>query len=246
MDNVIIAHEMLHSLKRRKHWAKSYMAVKTDICKAYDRLEWQFLRDTMDKMGFDGKWIHWIMLCVKSVMFSTLINGTPRGLIKPERGIRQGDPLSPYLFILCAEVLSHLLTKAEAEKTLKGMKISMTGPTISHLLFADDSLFFCHANQRSCSTIMQILSDYERVSGQAVNLRKSAITFGSKVLDSNKNILRRILNIHNEEGFGKYLGLSEQFGRKKKELFSYIVNKMKQRLYGWSHQFLSDAGNEFY
>ncbi|KAL1220370.1 putative mitochondrial protein [Cardamine amara subsp. amara] len=135
----------------------------------------------MMHLGFDSKWIEWIMKCVETVSFSVLINGTPQGMIQPKRGIRQGDPLSPYLFVVCAEVLSHLLTKAATEKNLKGKKISNMGPTITHLLFADDALFFCHAHPRSCSTVMRILGEYEKISGQAVNLNKSAITFGSKV-----------------------------------------------------------------
>lgn len=181
IDNVIIAQEMLYSLKSRKKWAKSY--VKTDISKAYDRLEWQFLRDTMRYMGFNELWIGWIMECVKSVSFSILVNGVPHGFIKPERGLRQGDPLSPYLFILCNEILSHLFEQAATTKRLKGMKINSSAPTINHILFADDALFFCHAHKRSCTTIIQVLKDYEKISGQAVNLHKSAITFGSKIQD---------------------------------------------------------------
>lgn len=84
MDNVIIAHEMLHSLKKRKRWANSYMTVKTDISKAYDRLEWYFLRDTMHHMGFDRVWINWVMQCVELVSYSVLINGSPKGNITPE------------------------------------------------------------------------------------------------------------------------------------------------------------------
>ena len=244
IDNVIIAHEMLHSLKSRKRWAKSYMAVKTDISKAYDRLEWKFLEDTMIGMGFDAKWIGWIMTCVSTVSFSALINGSPTGNITPQRGIRQGDPLSPYLFIICSEVLSHLLLRATAETKLKGMKISTYGPTINHLLFADDALFFCHAHPRSCKTIQRILEMYEKASGQAVNLSKSAITFGSRVSDTMKTRLRTILNIHNDGGCGKYLGLPEVIGQKKKEIFNFILEKIKKRTKGWSNKYLSEAGKE--
>lgn len=141
MDNVIIAHEMLHSLKHRKRWVKSYMTVKANISKAYDIMEWRFIKYTMQSMGFRDIWIRWIMMCIKSVYFSALVNGIPVGMIKLNRGIQQGDPLSPYIFILCAEVLSHLFTQTTESRQLKGMKISQSGPSINQFLFADNALF---------------------------------------------------------------------------------------------------------
>jgi len=146
-DNVIMAHEVFHSLKVRKRQANSYMALKTDITKAYDRLEWNFLEETMRYMGFVETWICWIMIFVTTVSFSVLINGTTHGYIQPQRGIRQGDPLSLYLFIICAEVLTHLMTQAIEQRQIQGVKISNRSPAISHLLFADDSLFFMLANK---------------------------------------------------------------------------------------------------
>lgn len=151
-----------------------YRRFVISITKAYDRLEWKFLEKTIKHMGFDNKWI---MKCVSTVSFSVLINGSPHGSILPERGIPKSDPLSPYLFILCAEVLSHMIRKAEAEKRIQGAKISSRGPMITYLLFADDSLFFTLANSKSCKVIKDIFNKYEEVSAQAVNLRKSAITF---------------------------------------------------------------------
>lgn len=221
------------------------MTIKTDISKAYYRLELSFLRDTMIHMGFDQRRISWIMECVQTVSFSILMNGTSSGMIRPERGIRQGDPLSPDLFILYGEVLSHLFNKAASNNKLKGMKISITGSTVNHLLFADDALFFCHAHPRSCKTVMKLLKEYETVSGQAVNLRKSAITFGAKVHDNVKTRIRNILNIHNDGGNGRYLGLSENMGRKKKENFQFIIEKEQQRIQGWTHRFLSESGKRF-
>lgn len=243
-DNIIVAHEVFHSLKARKRQATSYMAVKTDITKAYDRLEWSFLEETMQRLGFHTRWVKWIMSCVTSVKFSVLINGTPEGQIIPQRGLRQGDPLSPYLFILCAEVLSHLMIRAMNDRSLLSVKIALGAPAVNHLFFADDSLFFSLANPKAGRKLKQILSMYEAVSGQSVNLGKSSITFGNKVSEDVKRRMRNLLGIHNEGGHGKYLGLPEQFGRKKSDMFRYIIDKVKAAAQGWNKKFLSHGGKE--
>jgi hypothetical protein len=119
------------------------MAIKLDMSKAYDRVEWTFLEPVIRKLGFAEQWIALIMRCVTSVCYQVLINGTPYGNIKPTRGIRQGDPLSPYLFLFCAEGLSSLLWKAKREKKITGVPIVAKGIKLSHILFADDNLLFC-------------------------------------------------------------------------------------------------------
>lgn len=118
------------------------MAVKTDVSKTYERVEWNFLETTLRLFGFNEQWISWIMGTIRSVQYSVLINGVPHGNIKPQRGIRQGDPLSPYLFILCVDVLSHLINSRVADGDIQGILIVLGVPGITHLQFADDSLFF--------------------------------------------------------------------------------------------------------
>ena len=107
-DNVLITHEVLHYLKTSKAQTHCSMAIKTDMSKAYDMLEWSFIQEVMKKLGFHPKWVNWIMQCITSVSYTFIVNGASRGFVKPGRGIRQGDPLSPYIFILCSEVLSGL------------------------------------------------------------------------------------------------------------------------------------------
>ena len=142
------------------------MALKLDMSKAYDRVEWVFLEKIMLTMGFHCKWVALMMECVRSVSYSVLINGDPKGYFHPSRGLRQGDPISPYLFLLCAEGLHALLTRATVSRQLKGISISRGGPKLTHLFFADDSVLFCRATLVECNTIMEILRKYELASGQ--------------------------------------------------------------------------------
>ena len=112
------------------------------MSKAYDRVEWVYVEAIMQKMGFVERWISLVMACIHTVHFLVLIDGVPKGFINPSRGIRQGDPLSPYIFLLCVEGLLAHLQKANNSGSLKGIQSSRGGPWISHLFFADDSLLF--------------------------------------------------------------------------------------------------------
>lgn len=124
-NNILISHEVLHFLKNAEATKRCSMAVKTDMSKAYDRLEWDFIEAVLLQLGFHTSWTNLIMQCIKTVSYSFLINGSAQGLVKPKRGIRQGDPLSPYIFILCSEVVSGLCHKAQAEKRLQGIRVAI-------------------------------------------------------------------------------------------------------------------------
>ena len=141
------------------------MAVKLDINKAYDRMEWEFLQRIMLKIGLPEQWVNLAMETVRTASYSTLINGEAKGFITPSRGIKQGDLLSPYLFLLCAEGLSSLIRKAMENLQLRGVLSCNGGVKLSHLLFADDSLLFCEATMVECRKLIDILELYERASG---------------------------------------------------------------------------------
>lgn len=157
------------------------MSLKLDMNKVYDRVEWNFLDNVMEKMGFNGRWRHLIMLCVRIVSFSIMVNGIPKGLIFPTRGLRQGNHLCPYLFILCTEGLITLLKQAEHNKLVEGIKIYRGLPKINHLPFADDNLRFCRATMQANFKIQHLLEVYERASGKKVNKEKTSIVFSKNV-----------------------------------------------------------------
>lgn len=241
-DNILIAHEMIHALRTNEKFSKEFMAIKSDMSKSYDRVEWGYLRVLLHAMGFNQVWIQRVMFCVLTVTYSTLINDQPFGCIHPERGLRQGDPLSPFLFVLCSEGVIHLIEQAVIKGLLQRIQFSENGPMIHHMLFADDSLLICKASGSQATEMMKILSVYEQATGQKVNVVKSAITFGAKVAESSRDLIRQITGIEKEGGTGSYLGLPECFSGSKTELLAYIYDKLKDRLSGWFVKQLSLGG----
>lgn len=217
------------------------MFLKTDMEKAFDRMEWNFILEIMRKLGFPPIWINWIRICIFSPSFSILINGSPFGLFSPARGLRQGNPLSPFLFILGSEVFSRLLVHTESQDFLKGLKIAKICPIVSHLLFADDLLVFCRAFPSKTSCIRDCFDKYSRWFGQSINVSKSSIHFSK---NTNPNSIRNILSIlpfiHNPSK-SVYLGLPILFGSSKTLAFHGIIDKVQRKIEGWRAKSLSQA-----
>ena len=141
-DNILIAHEIMDILRKLKGRKGSFGALKIDMKKAYDTVSWNFLKVVLTAMNFSQQWMNWMMECVTSVQFTLLVNGSRSKSFKPCKGLRQGDPLSPYLFLMCVNVLSLSLQKAKYDKLINGVKVGRSGCTFTHLLFADYSSFF--------------------------------------------------------------------------------------------------------
>lgn len=137
-NNVLVAFETMHCINQKRKGKKGLMAIKLNISKAYDRMEWAYLEAMMRKLGFQEEWIRLVMMCVTTVSYSVLINKEPKGKITPARGLRQGDPISPFLFLLCAEGLTAMLKREERDGLISGISVCRGAPRISHLLFADD------------------------------------------------------------------------------------------------------------
>jgi hypothetical protein len=242
-DNVLIAYECTHYLKRKKGKSGA-CAIKLDMAKAYDRVEWVYLRGIMLKLGFADAFVSLIMRCVTSVSLSVRVNGVLTESFRPSRGIRQGDLISPYLFLLCAEGLSCLLKSRGSVYLSRGVRVGVHAPWISHLLFADDCIVFSEASQRGPLRLQEVLDIYGRGSGQMVNRDKSAVFFSSNCSDDMKVEVRQALNIETEALAEKYLGLPTALGRSTIEAFEFIPTRIKNVIGTWSGREASQAGRE--
>lgn len=201
--------------------------------------KWQsFLREMLIIMGFHMDFVDLIMLCVTSVHYRILVNGLLSDTIIPSRGLIQGDPLSPYLFILCAEGLSFLINRAVVQGRWSSCKITQGAPCVSHLFFADDSLLSFKANYEEVATVLECLQKYESASS------KSCIMFSAHSSQHCRRYISHLLNLLEVLNIGKYLGFPMGIGRNKQEVFSFIESKLRHRIGGWGKKMLSRASKE--
>ena len=145
--------------------------------KAYDRVSWDFIHTVLLHLGFNEVYSNWVLYCISSVTFEILVNGGKTDKFKPSRGLRQGDPLSPYLLILGQEILSRMLDHELRQSNIKGIKTSKSGPTITHVMYANDIVLFSKTTKKDAETISKILEKYSLWSGQLVNRSKLGIFF---------------------------------------------------------------------
>ena len=212
--------------------------------KAYDRVEWIYLKQIMLKMGFHPQWVDIIMSCVTTVKYNVCFNGMETEVFTPSRGLSQGDPLSPYLFLLVAEGLSSMIQGAERRGELEGIKVCRGAPVISHLFFADDSLILMHADHRNAMALRGVLDRYCAASGQKVSEGKSSIFFSGNTEVEVKALVCETLNVMTESLNDKYLGLPALVGADRSDCFWHLVERVRARIGGWKEKLLSLGGKE--
>lgn len=228
-DNIIIAQEAIHSLRKLKGKTGALIA-KIDLEKAYDRIDWYFLEQVLISVGFQCHMITVILNCIKSTSLSVIWNGERLASFIPERGLRQGDPLSPYLFVLCMEILSHKIKHVVALKSWKQCQLARGGPPLTHLFFADDLLLFWTASSHQATVIKGIM-----------NIPKSKLWLTPNIPLGLGRPLLRHFGVPITRDLGVYLGVPLYPGRPKSLHFQYVLDKVQHRLSGWQKRLLSRA-----
>jgi hypothetical protein len=235
LDPILIANECLDS---RIISREPGVICKMDLEKAYDHVNWDFLLYMLRRCGFGGKWCSWIARCISSAKFSVLVNGSPYGFFSSSRGLRQGDPLSPLLFVFVMEALSRMINAAVSGGVLDGFRVG--DASCSHLLFADDTLIFCDASSSKIRSLRVLLLLFEAVSGLKVNLAKFSIIPVGNV--DNVGRLADILECEVAYLPVMYLGLPLGAPYKSTRIWDGVIEKVEKRLASWKRLYLSKGG----
>ena len=183
------------------------------------------------------------MECITTVSYSILVNGEPKGMFRPLRGLGQRNPLSPYLFLFCAKGLKAILNEATLKGEIHGFSICRNGPKLTHLFFADNNLLFCRASLTECEKIQEFLGSYEETSGEMINKSKTTLFF-SKNTDAQTQEIKLSLHVPAIQHYEKYLGLPSFVGRGKKACFMQIKEGIGVKMQEWKEKRLSQAGKE--
>ncbi|KAH0658710.1 hypothetical protein KY289_027458 [Solanum tuberosum] len=240
IDAVLIANEAVDSRTKQN---KPGILCKLDIEKAYDHVNWKYLMKILEMMGFGQKWMNWIMFCISTINFSVLINGLPAGFFSSQRGLRQGDPLSPFLFLITMEGLNSMIKTTNTRGWLKGFDVSRDGAgslEVTHLQYADDTLIFCGVEEEQLKYLRVILVLFEGVSGLHINWRKSFMYPINEV--NNMSYIASILGGVVGTLPTTYLGMPLGAKSKSIEIWNDVIEKCEKKLARWKTQYLSMGG----
>ena len=238
MENVLLASELVKDY--HKDTVSPRCVLKIDISKAFDSVQWSFVLGSLRALGFPEKYIHWIELCITSPSFSVQVNGDLAGYFQSSRGLRQGCSLSPYLFVLCMNVLSLKLDKAMVERKFKVhpgcQKLSLT-----HLCFADDLMVFVEGSKDSVQGALSVFEEFEVWSGLSISVEKSTIYMAGVSVDEKRSILTNFEFAEGELPV-RYLGLPLMTQAMRTQDYYPLLEHIKSKINSWTCRYLSYAG----
>jgi hypothetical protein len=238
MDGVVVMNEIIDYARRAK---KECLIFKIDFSKAYDSVEWSFLEYMLKRFGFNDQWCSWIIACVFAGNLSVLVNGVPTEEISISKGLKQGDPLAPFLFLLVAEGLGGLMKRAVELQRFKGFSFGGSELVISHLQYADDTLLIGEASSENLWAIKAILRAFELASGLRVNFHKSCL-LGVNVSNEFLNMGAEFLNCRLGSTPFKYLGLPVGANPRRLATWQPLLDSLHARLNVWRNRYVSLGG----
>ncbi|XP_049368158.1 uncharacterized protein LOC125833012 [Solanum verrucosum] len=239
-ENIMLAQEIIHGIKKPKEGDN--VVIKLDMAKAYDRVSWSYTCLVLRKMGFGELFIDRVWRIMSNNWYSVIINGKRHGFFHSTRGLKQGDPLSPALFILGAEVLSRMLNLLHQNQMYKGFQMELRGPQINHLSFADDIIIFTAGTRQSVQLIMKTISTYEAVSDQLLNKSKSHFMVPSNTSSDIIAGIQEITGFSRKESPINYLGCPLYIGGQRIIYYSDLVDKVVKKISGWHSRILNFGG----
>ncbi|XP_027152134.1 uncharacterized protein LOC113752202 [Coffea eugenioides] len=239
-DNFLLAQELVADIKKSNRGGN--VVIKLDMMKAYDRVSWPFLLQVLRYFGFSETWIDMIWRLISNIWFSVLVNGGSHGFFKSSRGLRQGDPISPALFVIGAELLSRALNKLPTQRGFTPFKVPPHCPIITHLAFADDVIIFSSGSRSSLHLIKRVLEDYSEVSGQRLNPQKSCFLTHPRSPAQRTAVVKQVLGYNRRVFPIRYLGCPLYDGRSKTIYYTDTYNAVANRILSWKNQILSSGG----
>jgi len=239
LDGILVANEIVDEAHRCK---KELILFKVDFEKAYDAIDWGYLDEVMGKMGFPTLWRKWIKECIGTATASVLVNGSPADEFSLGRGLRQGDPISPFLFLLAAKGFNVLMESLSDNNLFSGYKLGGSNMTVvSHLQFADDTLILGEKSWANIRSMRVILILFETLSGLKVNFSKSQLV-GVNVASSWLSEAAMVLNCKVGSIPFVYLGLPIGGNARRLSFWDLLITRIKSRLFGWKSKYLSLGG----
>lgn len=238
MENVMLASELVKDY--HKEDISPCGVMKIDVSKVFDSVQWPFVLQSLEAIGVPQRFLHWVRLCITTPSFSVQVNGELGGYFQSSRGLRQGCSLSPYLFVMCMNVLSHKIDKAAREKKFnyhpRCQSLSLT-----HLCFADDLMIFVEGSKKSIEGALSVFDEFTKWSGLSISIEKSTLYMAGVAGEEKSRILR---NFPFADGSlpVKYLGLPLMTQAMRRQDYLPLLEKIRNKIGTWTSRHLSYAG----
>lgn len=237
IENVLLATELVQNFNQANVSARGVL--KVDLRKAFDSLKWEFILRVLRVANFPEVFVNWIQQCITTPSFSINVNGDLCGFFEGKQGIRQGDPISPYLFVIAMEVFASLVQTGFNSGSIK-YHPKAQNPNISHLAFADDVMVFFDGSSSSLEHLTATLEVFHRLSGLEMNREKSALYTSGLTEDQTESLAAFGFTVGTFPF--RYLGLPLTHRKLRRSEYTPLFDSISARFNHWTTKVLSFAG----